>query len=267
MRDATSTSCAGASAGSGGTRPHPSEGNTDTLAAIAMRERILVIEDEPDIRTLLRDLLEEVGYEVRDVPSGRAGLRELFTAAPDAVILDITMRDLDGWQTLERIRDLSDVPVLILTARATEMEKVRGLKAGADDYVVKPFGHQELLARIEALLRRPDKQGQLPERYSDELLEVDFTDRSVRVAAREIRLTPLEFKLLAAFVRHPRQVLSREQLLELVWNDPYAVSRDQVRLYVGYLRKKLAAAHPGIAPIDTVRGFGYRYRPSAPGAE
>lgn len=151
-----------------------------------MNERILVIEDEPDIRTLLRDLLEAVGYEVRDVADGRAGLRELFTAAPDLVILDITMRDLDGWQTLERIRDLSEVPVLMLTGRATEMEKVRGLKAGADDYVVKPFGHQELLARIEALLRRPDKQGQLPERYSDELLEVNFTDRSVRVAAREI---------------------------------------------------------------------------------
>ena len=232
-----------------------------------MGRRILVIEDEPDIRMLLRDLLEDVGYEVRDAADGRGGLRELYTAPPDIVVLDVTMPDLDGWQTLERIRDLSDVPVLMLTARASGMEKVRGLKAGADDYVVKPFGHQELLARIEALLRRPEKQGRLSERYADELLEVDFADRSVTVAGREVRLTPLEFKLLAAFVRHPRQVLSREQLLELVWNDPYAISRDQVRLYVGYLRRKLATADPGIAPIETVRGFGYRYRPSAPVVE
>lgn len=229
-----------------------------------MSRRILVIEDEADIRALLRDLLEDVGYEVRDAADGRGGLLELAAARPDVVILDVTMPELDGWQTLERIRDVSDVPVLMLTAHGREMEKVRGLKAGADDYVVKPFGHQELLARIETLLRRPAKEQQrVGERYADELLEIDFADRSVTLAGRELRLTPLEFKLLATFVRHPNQILSREELLALVWNDPYAISKDQVRLYVGYLRRKLAAADPGMQPIETVRGFGYRFRPSA----
>ena len=228
--------------------------------------RILIIEDDPDIRVLLRDLLEDVGYDVRDARDGHAGLRELNAAQPDIVLLDVTMPDLDGWQTLDRIRDLSEVPVLMLTAHAHELEKVRGLKSGADDYVVKPFGNQELLARIENLLRRPQKQERPTERYADALLQIEFADRSVTVGGREVRLTPLEFKLLAAFVQHPHQVMSREQLLELVWNDPYAVSRHQVRLYVGYLRRKLAAADPHIAPIETIRGFGYRYRPVPPDA-
>ena len=226
-----------------------------------------MIEDEPDLRALLRDLLEDVGYDVRDAADGRGGLRELYAARPDIVILDVSMPELDGWQTLERIRDLSDVPVLMLTAHGREMEKVRGLKAGADDYVVKPFGHQELLARIETLLRRDAKQQPVGEHYADTVLEIDFADRSVTLAGREVRLTPLEFKLLAAFVHHPNQILSREELLALVWNDPYAISKDQVRLYVGYLRRKFAAADPGSQPIETVRGFGYRFRPSAPAAD
>lgn len=228
-----------------------------------MTRRVLIIEDEPDLRALLRDLLEDVGYGVREATDGRSALRELYAARPDIVLLDVTMPELDGWQTLERIRNLSDVPVLMLTAHGREMEKVRGLKAGADDYLVKPFGHQELLARIETLLRRPATNDLVGERYSDGRLEVDVVDRSVTVAGREVRLTPLEFKLLVTFVRHPNQVMSREELLALVWNDPYAISKDQVRLYVGYLRRKLAAADARVRPIETVRGFGYRFRPNA----
>ena len=118
------------------------------------RRRVLVIDDEADIRSLVVDLLGRAGYEVLEAPDGRAGLRLLHEEAPDLVVLDVSMPILDGWQTLERIRDLSDVPVILLTARDGELEKVRGLKAGADDYVTKPFGRQELLARVEALLRR-----------------------------------------------------------------------------------------------------------------
>ena len=160
------------------------------------------------------------------------------------MILDVTMPDMDGYQTLERIRDLSDVPVLMLTARTQELEKVRGLTAGADDYVAKPFGRQELLARVQALLRRSGGKAEVLEAYADAMVQIDYAQRRVVVEGRDVQLTPLEFKLLSAFVQNPNQVLSRDQLLELVWGDPYGVSGDQVKLYVGYLRKKLVPDAP-----------------------
>jgi DNA-binding response OmpR family regulator len=221
------------------------------------RARVLVVDDEADIRSLLRELLGRAGYDVAEASDGRAGLRALYDSPPDLVVLDVNMPELDGFQTLERIRDLSDVPVLMLTARAAELEKVRGLKSGADDYVTKPFGRQEILARVEALLRRPRGAEEEHERYADGFLTVDFSQRAVSVGEAEVTLTPLEFRLLTAFVRHPNQVLSHEQLLVYAWGDAYSVSRDQVKLYVGYLRKKLGDD----APVETVRGFGYRYRP------
>ena len=226
------------------------------------RVRILVVDDDADIRQLLRELLERIGYTVDEAEDGKTALRKLFANAPSLVILDVTMPELDGYQTLERIRDLSDVPVLMLTARTQELEKVRGLSAGADDYVAKPFGRQELLARVQALLRRTGGKAEVIEAYSDAFTQVDYAQRQVKVQGRDVQLTPLEFKLLSAFVQNPNQVLSRDQLLELVWGDPYGVSGDQVKLYVGYLRRKLVPEAPQTAPIETVRGFGYRYRRS-----
>ncbi len=227
-----------------------------------MKCRVLVVDDDPDIRGLLAELLRRAGHEVVEAENGRAGLRVFHASSPDLVVLDVSMPELDGWQTLERIRDLSDVPVLMLTARGDELERVRGLQAGADDYVVKPFGRQELLARVQAILRRASaRPADASESYADEHVEIDFGQRAVRYDGRDVSLTPLEFKLLTAFVRHPRQVLSRDQLLDQVWGDAYGVSGDQVKLYVGYLRRKLDPDSPESAPIETVRGFGYRYRP------
>ena len=224
------------------------------------RSRILVVDDDPDIRLLLLELLERAGYEVETAEDGRSALRSFYENPPSLVILDVSMPDMDGYQMLERLRDLSDVPVLMLTARSQELEKVRGLSAGADDYVPKPFGRQELLARLQALLRRTGGRTEVVEAYADDFVEIDYAQRSVVVQGRTVQLTPLEFKLLAAFVQNPSQVLSRDQLLELVWGDPYGVSGDQVKLYVGYLRRKLVPDAPETAPIETVRGFGYRYR-------
>jgi DNA-binding response OmpR family regulator len=225
------------------------------------RASVLVIDDDADIRGLLRELLGRAGYEVFDSSNGREGLRALYGSAPDLVLLDVSMPEMDGWQTLERIRDVSEVPVIMLTARAAELEKVRGLKAGADDYVTKPFGRQELLARVEAHLRRSGERVEQPGTYADGLVTIDFAQREVTVAGQGVALTPLEFKLLATFVRHPNQVLSHDQLLELVWGDSLTGSRARTKLYVGYLRQKLAVADSGESPIETVRGFGYRYRP------
>ena len=222
--------------------------------------RILVVDDDDDIRGLLRTLLERAGHEVVDAPDGRAGLRELYAASPDLVILDVAMPVLDGWATLERIREVTDVPVLMLTARDAELERVRGLKGGADDYVVKPFGRQELVARVDVLLRRLRGGGE-QDTYADARLSISFAQRAVRYDDREVSLTRLEYRLLSEFVRHPNQVLSHDQLRELVWGDTVATSRDEVKLYVGYLRRKLAPDAPRSTPIETVRGFGYRYRP------
>jgi DNA-binding response OmpR family regulator len=223
--------------------------------------RILVVDDDEDIRTLVVQLLERAGHKVEQAPDGRSGLRALHASPPDLVVLDVSMPDMDGWQTLERIRDLSDVPVIMLTARGEELERVRGLQGGADDYVTKPFGRQELLARVQALLRRTASRSESAETYGDGLVTIDFAQRAVTYGGRDVSLTPLEFKLLATLVRHPRQVLSRDQLLELVWGDAFGVSGDQVKLYVGYLRRKLDADAPETVPIETVRGFGYRYKP------
>jgi DNA-binding response OmpR family regulator len=222
--------------------------------------RILVVDDDDDIRMLLRELFTRAGYDVTEASNGREALRRIFDAPPALVVLDVTMPEMDGYETLERIRDLSEVPVVMLTARTQELERVRGLASGADDYVAKPFSRHELLARVQALLRRSGAKTGAGESYSDAFCEVDYPQRRVRVRGREVHLTPLEFKLLSAFVQNANEVLSADRLLEAVWGDPYGVSSDQVTLYVGYLRKKLEPAAPDTAPIETVRDFGYRYR-------
>jgi DNA-binding response OmpR family regulator len=225
--------------------------------------RILVIDDSHEVRMLLRELLERAGAHVREATDGHEALSVLAEARPDLVVLDVTMPGLDGWGTLERLRDLTEVPVLMLTGRNAELEKVRGLQAGADDYVTKPFGRQELLARVQALLRRAAKTasgGQAPQStYEHGLVRIDVPDARVEVAGHELHLTPLEFRLLLAFVRNPGRVLPRDEILEKVWGGA-SVAPDQVKLYVGYLRRKLESALPGGAePIETVRGFGYRW--------
>src|SRR5882757_8212190 len=203
--------------------------------------RVLVVDDDDDIRGLLVALLTRAGITVRAAPDGREGLREFHAWRPDLVVLDVSMPEIDGWNVLDRIRDMSAVPVLMLTARGDELERVRGLQAGADDYVVKPFGKQELVARVQALLRRASQGAPVEQqaRYADGYLAIDWGQRIVHVGEREIQLTPLEFRLLSTFVRNPRQVLSRDQLLELVWGDAFGVGGDQVKLYIGYLRRKL----------------------------
>ncbi|HZS31167.1 MAG TPA: response regulator transcription factor [Gaiellaceae bacterium] len=222
------------------------------------QRRLLVVDDDGDIRRLVEKLLETAGYAVESAADGRAALRAFHARPCDLVVLDVSMPELDGFETLERLRDLSDVPVILLTARSGEIDKVRGFRAGADDYVVKPFGRQELLARVEALLRRAP-QASHADNFDDGVLAIDFAARSVIFRGLPVRLTPLEFRLLAAFARHSGQVLSPDQLIEHGWGHSAGVSRDQVKLYVSYLRKKLGPAPDGSQAIKTVRGFGYRY--------
>jgi len=223
---------------------------------------VLVVDDDADVRTLVCELLTRAGYSVSEAPDGREALRVLYDERPDLVVLDVAMPLLDGWATLERIRELSSVPVVMLSAMGAELEKVRALRSGADDYITKPFGRQELLARVESVLRRSPAR-EVRATYADELLEVDFAERRVCANGVDVELTPLEFRLLSAFVDHPGQLLEHDQLLQLAWGGERGSSRDQVKLYVGYLRRKLGAA--GVSPevIESVRGYGYRYAPGS----
>jgi DNA-binding response OmpR family regulator len=223
--------------------------------------RLLVVEDDPDIALALRLLLTRAGHQVAHAKDGRAGLRDAYTERPELVILDIGLPGMDGWQVLERLRDVSDVPVLLLTAHGQESDKVRGLRGGADDYLTKPFTNAELVARVEALLRRTGGVASwADEVYDDGVLRIDPSARRTYVDGGEVRLTPTEFRLLNVLVRHAGAVLSPNQLLAQAWDDPTGIGPERVKFAVLRLRRKLGWTDPDASPIESVRGFGYRYR-------
>ena len=217
-----------------------------------------MIEDEADIRLTLSVLLRRAGLQVLEAADGRSGLRLLHERQPDCVIVDIGLPDIDGWQVLGRIRDVTDVPVMILTARHLEAEKVRGLQAGADDYLTKPFGNLELIALVRALLRRARSTGPV-DVYVDELLVLDPASHRVAVEGREVELTAIEFRLLHGLIRSAPQVLSPVQLLEMAWSDPTGTGPDRVKYVVHRLRRKMGFVNAETSPIRAVRGVGYTY--------
>jgi len=240
------------------------------------RTSVLVIEDEADIRQLLRTLLEREGFVVAEASEGRDGLKQFHQSHPDIVVLDVGLPDLDGWQVLERIRDMSDAPVLMLTALSTERDKVRGLNAGADDYLTKPFARGELLARLRAIGRRQRDNQDTVTTFDDPPLHIDYAQREVTMDGNPVVLTPTEYRLLTTLTRHQGQVLNQDQLIELAWDDPTGLAPGRVKYAVHRLREKMGwdngedpagsgsgfggggPSSPG--PIETVRGFGYRYR-------
>jgi DNA-binding response OmpR family regulator len=226
-----------------------------------MNERILLIDDSETERALITSRLEQHGYLVSTAADGTEGLRKVYELKPNLILLDIVMPGLDGWQALERIREVSNIPVIMLTARDSELEKVRGLRGGADDYVAKPFSSVELLARVEAVLRRVPDERDVKQVYDDGEISIDFAAGEVRVRGELVSLTPLEFRLLSTLTEHPNQLLSRDQLLERVWGDAFARGGDEVKLYVRYLRLKIERDPAKPTLVETVRGFGYRYRP------
>jgi two-component system response regulator MprA len=222
------------------------------------KSHVLVVDDDSRIAASLRRALIYEGYEVEVASDGRGALDWALLQAPDLVVLDVMLPDIDGIEVCRRLRAESDVPILMLTARDTTADRVNGLDTGADDYLVKPFAHEELLARVRALLRRrPPVTATGILRYAD--VELDAGAHSVRRGSRDIDLTALEFALLQHFLRHPRQVLSRAQLLDAVWGFDSETTSNVVDVYVGYLRARLeAAGEPRL--IQTIRGFGYILR-------
>lgn len=226
------------------------------------RALILIVDDSPTVREMIGAVLRRGGHEVVMASDGTEALGVFASQRPELVILDLHMPGMDGWQTLERLREVTDRPVIMLTAADDERSRVRGLMRGADDYLVKPASAPELLARVVALLRRSRRSGTAGEIegavYDDGVFRVDLVGRTASCRERELSLTPLEFKLLAAFVRNPGATLSKDQLMRDVWSDHTGGPGDHVKLYVGYLRKKLLAVVDE-DPIETVRGFGYRW--------
>jgi DNA-binding response OmpR family regulator len=227
-----------------------------------VNDRVLVIEDDADISLGVQTVLDRSGFEVTTAADGREGLRVFHSGRPDIVILDVGLPEMDGWTVLARIRELSEVPVLMLTSHNQESDKVRGLRGGADDYLTKPFGAAEFIARVQALLRRQHAADPPSEVFDDGRVQVNFVTHTVRVAGIPVDLTPTEFRLLTALVRHRGQVLSPVKLLELAWSDPFGIGPDRVKYSVMRLRRKLGTGAGDDSVIEAVRGFGYRYRPA-----
>jgi DNA-binding response OmpR family regulator len=224
--------------------------------------RILLIEDDEDISTAIEILLGRVGHRTIRAADGLSGLDVFEEERPSLVVLDIGLPKLDGWSVLERIRQHSEVPVLVLTARGLEADKVRGLLSGADDYLTKPFSNEELVARITALLRRAPAVADESSVFDDGEVQVNFVQHTVQCRGTAVELTPSEFRLLATLVRHQGQVLSQGDLLELAWHDPTRTGPGRVKFTVLSLRRKLGWHDVTDSPVETVRGFGYRYRES-----
>jgi len=220
--------------------------------------RILVVDDEPPVRTALERALRLAGYDVALAGGGEQALREVAAAAPDAIVLDVLMPGVDGLEVCRRIRSAGDTtPILMLTARDAVSDRVAGLDAGADDYLVKPFALDELLARLRALLRRTSPVGGKVLRFAD--LSLDPATREVRRGDRSIDLTRTEFHLLELFMRNPRRVLTREVILEQVWGFNFGPASNSLDVFAGYLRRKTeAGGEPRL--IHTVRGVGYVLR-------
>ncbi|MDQ4048693.1 MAG: response regulator transcription factor [Actinomycetota bacterium] len=220
--------------------------------------RILVVDDEPAVREAIERALRLDGYDVELAGDGEQALNAVEARAPDAVVLDILMPRVDGLQVCRRLRGTGDrVPILMLTARDAIGDRVGGLDAGADDYLVKPFALDELLARLRALLRRahPDERAEL--RFGD--LSLDPAAYEVRRGDRLVELTRTEFLLLELFMRHPRQVLPRSTIFEHVWGFDFGATSNSLEVYVSYLRRKTeAAGEPRL--LQTVRGIGYVLR-------
>lgn len=225
-------------------------------------KRILVVDDEPRMIGFIRMNLELEGHQVLEAHSGLEALDSIRTKLPDVVLLDVMMPDLDGFETLRMLREFSNIPVIMLTAKGEENDKVYGLELGADDYMTKPFGPRELSSRIKAVLRRADMPSSSPEQAIlkiDDRLQVDFNRREVIVDGEHVKLRPTEYRLLYHLIENAGWTVPHDQLLAKVWGYEYRDEAHYVRLYVNYLREKIEEDPSNPKYILTERGVGYRF--------
>src|SRR5215212_8115179 len=250
--------------GCGSTSPHPLARRRSGILRGAMAgadaQTVLVVEDEQSIASFVAMYLRNAGYDVQVAPNGRDALAKAEAASPSLIVLDLMLPDIDGIEVCKRVRQSSDVPILMLTARDEDVDKIIGLEVGADDYLTKPFNPRELVARIRSILRRatPDRRDRESETLEHGDLHIDAGRREVRVGDEEIQLAPKEFDLLWELLDHRGLVLTRDQLLERVWGYTFAGDTRTVDVHVRQLRRKLGEA----SPIVTVWGVGYKVGPA-----
>ncbi len=227
-----------------------------------MPAKVLLVDDDAALLKLLGQYLEQAGFEISCAANGRQGLQILYSERPDLVVLDVMMPHLDGWTVCERVRDLSDVPIIMLTAKGEEMDKLRGFRLGVDDYVTKPFSFAELTARVEAVLNRIQRPADPRDVHIHHCgaLTIDFESHTVLRGEEIVNLTPTEFRLLTCLVQNAGRVLSPEHLLREVWGPEYINETGYIRRYIWYLRQKIEPDPTDPTFILTEREFGYRFR-------
>jgi len=226
------------------------------------KKRILIVDDEPDARELLKMSLRAADIEVIEAGDGQAALRLAYEMRPDLIMLDIAMPLMDGWLTCQRIREVWDTPVIMVTASSELESRVRGLELGADDYIAKPFDIDELQMRVRAVMERARRRPYIerPARYTDEHLAVDIATRDVFVDGQSVALTPIEFDLLRYLIQHPNQPIPSADLLQAVWGESYDDAEATLRVHLHHLRRKIEPdpRHPRY--VRTERGIGYRFQ-------
>ncbi len=232
-----------------------------------MSKKVLVIDDDPEVGKLVEAILRSMDLTVLQAYSGTEGLQRSYDLRPDLIVLDVMMPGMDGFDVCSRLREITAAPILMLTARNSDMDVVRGFNAGVDDFVKKPFKGGELGARVRALLRRAEENSKASsapsQTYSDPILNIDLVSRSVSLLGKSLNLSPREYELLVCLLRRQGNVVSHRELLREVWGDSYIDDISMVSLYVFYLRNKLEDGRHGHQYIHTQRGRGYRFEPNS----
>jgi two-component system KDP operon response regulator KdpE len=229
--------------------------------ATASNKKILVVDDEERMLRFIRLNLEHDGFQVIEAVKGHEALDKMRTGMPDMILLDVMLPDLDGFEVLKMVREMSNIPIIMLTAKGEEDDRVKGLELGADDYVTKPFSPRELVSRVKAVLRRVETEGNEEEDVIqvDERLKIDFNRREIWVNDELVKLRPTEYRLLYHLVQNAGWVLTYDQILSRVWGYEYRDEPHYVRLYINYLRQKLEEDPANPKYILTERGVGYRF--------
>jgi two-component system KDP operon response regulator KdpE len=226
-----------------------------------MREKVLLIEDDIEFLNLTRTWLHNAGYEVFTAGDGVEGMRRVFSSRPDIVILDANIPKMDGWEVCRRIRDMSDIPVLMVTVNGQKSDKLKGFTLGADDYLPKPVDFHELIARVQAILRRTRlvTRDNKPSTFNNGDIEIDWGSRQVWVRGERIKLSPTEFKIMSCLIKSRGWIVTHEQLLEKAWGPNYIGDKSFVKLYIRYLRQKIEKDPHKPQMIMTERGVGYYF--------